>query len=407
MVGRTYPLKACHAGHAKVRVMFSAPLGVLMTSSPPLRSLWLALLLLAAAVVPAVGLAEDTGLLDVKANVPDAIVLVDGEPLGAVPLLELLPAGRHQIIVTRDGFADWSQTVTLKADTQLELIANLARIAPALEVFVDIDKATVTVDGKVVGVGSHVVIDPTTPGTHQVAIAAPGYGQWVGAVTLRPGEVVPVRVNLRGSQGRLEIRSTPAGATVTVDGRDVGRTPVTVEPVAPGSHGVRIAMVGRAETLQNVVVDPGKVVNLETALLENGGTLEVKSNVEAARVSVNGVELGVGRQEIGSLEPGIYSIRVSAPGYTDFLKSAVAVEAGKRASVNAKLRPFEYGGTKLVGGDPVPVHRRPGFWGALGGGVGGAVVAAIIIAVVATPPDDTEPPITVDPPVVDSAFVLP
>jgi hypothetical protein len=44
--------------------------------------------------------------------------------------------------------------------------------------------------------------------------------------------------------GSLSITSRPAGATVTLDGRVVGVTPLTLPEVAAGSHAVRLDLVG-------------------------------------------------------------------------------------------------------------------------------------------------------------------
>jgi hypothetical protein len=44
--------------------------------------------------------------------------------------------------------------------------------------------------------------------------------------------------------GSLSISSRPAGATVTLDGRVVGVTPLTLPEVAAGSHAVRLELEG-------------------------------------------------------------------------------------------------------------------------------------------------------------------
>lgn len=354
-------------------------------------------------VGPASANAQATGLLDVKANVADALVLLDGEPLGTVPLLEVVAAGRHTVLVTRPGFADSSHTIDVPPDSQVEVLATLRRIDPALEVTADVDTARVSVDGKLIGTGALVRLDPARPGSHQVAVEAPGYGQWVGVVTLRPGEVTPVKVALRGTQGAIAVKTEPAGALVLVDGREAGRAPTRVDPVPPGSHGIRLRLDGRADVLQTVVVDPGRVVQVEATLAEAGGALEVRPNSDRARVFVNGVDIGAGKQQIESLQPGMYSLRVTAPGYTDFLKT-VQVEVGKKTAVAARLVPFS-GGTSAVA--EVPVGRRPAFWAALGGGIGAGVAAAVIAGVAATQVQDVPDPTGVTPPTADARFALP
>ena len=45
-------------------------------------------------------------------------------------------------------------------------------------------------------------------------------------------------------RGRLIVRSTPAGARVFVDGRERGRTPLTLGSLSPGSYAIRVARDG-------------------------------------------------------------------------------------------------------------------------------------------------------------------
>lgn len=363
-----------------------------------MRFPFLPLALLVAALLPGTAFAQATGILDVQANVPDAFVLLDGEPVGQTPYLEIIEAGSYLLTVTRDGFEDYSEDIVLKADTSLEVRAELVRIEPGLEVTVDVDGATVFLDGEQIGTGRRVVMDPAPRGRHELTVESEAYGTWNAQVTLNPGLVTPVQVNLRGSLGSVAVVTNPEGASVRLDGSDKGTTPLTIEPVEPGSHGLRIEAEDRSTVLRQVVVDAGKTVDVEVDLVEEAGSLEVKPSLAEAAVFVNGVEIGVGKQSLENLKPGTYSVRVTAADHTDFIQSVV-VEENKKASVVAKLESFEFNGgrnNRLAGGPPTnrdgtPVTKRPGFWAAIGGGVG-AAVAVGVIAGVAAANNSGEPP---------------
>ncbi len=344
----------------------------------------LAVLLLAA--LPGTAIGQATGILDVQANVDEAFVLLDGEPVGQTPFLEIVDAGSYELTVRRAGFEEYSEAIVLKADTSLEIRAQLVRVEPGLEVTVDVDGATVALDGQQIGIGRKVVMDPAPRGRHELTVESDAYGTWRAPVTLKPGVVTPVQVNLRGSLGSIVVSTNPGKAKVILDGEEKGRTPVTIEPVQPGSHGLRIERRGKSSVLQQVVVDAGKTVELDIALVEEAGSLEVKPSVSGAKVLVNGVAVGQGRQLIENLQPGSYSVRVTAPEHTDFIQSII-VEQDKRATVTAKLESFEFGGGRNrrlaggppgAGGDGIPVTKRPGFWAAIGGGVGAAIAVGVI-----------------------------
>ena len=68
-------------------------------------------------------------------------------------------------------------------------------------------------------------------------------------------------------EGSLVVASKPGGATVQLDGRPVGTTPLTMPAVAAGAHAIRLELAGYQVWSASVQVNAGKV-NRVTASLE-------------------------------------------------------------------------------------------------------------------------------------------
>ena len=66
--------------------------------------------------------------------------------------------------------------------------------------------------------------------------------------------------------GSLFIESEPAGASVYVDGRLAGETPLTIETLAAGVHRVRLVRLGYLENSRLVTVKAGSRATLRTRL---------------------------------------------------------------------------------------------------------------------------------------------
>lgn len=62
----------------------------------------------------------------------------------------------------------------------------------------------------------------------------------------------------RPAAGQLRVDSIPEGATVLVDERLSGTTPVWVHPLTPGKHRLRVEMAGRFPWKQEVALAPGQ-----------------------------------------------------------------------------------------------------------------------------------------------------
>ncbi len=156
-----------------------------------------------------------------------------------------------------------------------------------------------------------------------------------------------------GTAGRIVVRSTPAGARVFIDGRDVGRTPVTTRNLAQGEHDVRIAREGYTTVERRVMVTAVTPASSVTVALARTrptaptptsqaaservpGSLGVDSRPGGASVFVDGKLVGTTPLLLASVEPGQHDVRLEREGYRHW-NSSVRVVAGERQRIAASL----------------------------------------------------------------------
>jgi hypothetical protein len=124
--------------------------------------------------------------------------------------------------------------------------------------------AQVNVDGQASGV------TPLTltlkPGNHNVELRGSGDPRTI-PVTITAGTQVSQYIELPKvtAFGQLQVRSEPAGASVTVDGIPRGKAPVLVESLAAGEHSVVLEADG-ANIKQTVAVEAGMTASLVVPL---------------------------------------------------------------------------------------------------------------------------------------------
>jgi len=137
------------------------------------------------------------GSLQITAS-PQANIYLDGESRGMTPRnLNQVPLGSHTLRVTRPGYAQQEQTVVLTAEEPSARLAFTLRRGSA---------------------------------------AAP----------TAPRSVLTVL-----------IESTPAGARISIDGRDLGPTPLMVRQLRPGTHTLEVRMPGYRLWSQRLTVAAG------------------------------------------------------------------------------------------------------------------------------------------------------
>jgi len=121
--------------------------------------------------------------------------------------------------------------------------------------------ATVVIDDREHGVTPLTV--RVSAGTHVLQVRAGTTEPRVIPLQIRGGVQTAQYVELQGvaTTGVLEVRSEPARARVTIDGREHGSTPLTLRDVAPGDYQVVLERSGWKST-QVVRVEPGGTAQL-------------------------------------------------------------------------------------------------------------------------------------------------
>ena len=166
--------------------------------------------------------------------------------------------------------------------------------------------------------------------------------------------------------GRLLVRSTPSGASVSVDGVARGVTPLALRDLDVGTRNVTIARRGYIAETRTVLISkarPSRTLEVRLASASEPkpaaggaprpgtpaslgrpgvttGTLSVDSRPAGAAVSINGKASGVTPLTINDLAPGDYQILMTLPGYRSFATTARVV-AGERVRAAASLTSVE------------------------------------------------------------------
>ncbi len=337
----------------------------------------LALLLsLVGLLAPAAAADGPTGILKVRSNVEGAEVWVDGALLGTAPLSKYVAVGSHQLRVVADRYDPFVRKIDVDADKTVEVQAALTPGAGTVE-FAGPAGARLALDGVDRGPLPIRLPNPGA-GAHTWRVEAPKFEPAEGRLEVVAGKNYLVDVEMRSSRGVFVVESTPAGASVSLDGAVVGVTPLRLENVEPGAHVVMLTHPERAGVLERVDTSDGSRGEVKATLPKTGGTLEITTGSADARVLVDGATVGSGQKVVlGPLRKGRVKLQI---------------ELGDRKVIDTVAVPARGTLALRVAGD-VLVERKPlvqrwGFWAAVGGAAvaGGATAAAVAVATAPEPP---------------------
>jgi serine/threonine protein kinase len=137
----------------------------------------------------------------------------------------------------------------------------------------------------------------------------------------------------------LRIETRPPGASVWIDGRVAGETPLSIRDLRAGLHQVRVAQEGYAPAELTFEIPEGtNPPPLHFVMAALHTPTEIFSDPAAAAVTVDGRPIGTTPIEKLTLGPGLHAIRMEREGFLPTVKD-VEARPGVKLVVRARLEP--------------------------------------------------------------------
>jgi len=166
-------------------------------------------------------------------------------------------------------------------------------------------------------------------GKYTLEVKKEGYEDYKKEVTIERGKETVIIANLEISTGSLIVKTDPDGATVFVDGKNYGLTPIEIKDLEIGEHEIVISKEGYAQIIKKIDIRK-ETVTIEEILIEAISEIFINTNPKGAKVIINGKEMGVTPLTLKDINPGRYIITFKAIGYEEMTKS-IEVKEGLNA----------------------------------------------------------------------------
>ena len=274
------------------------------------------------------------GLLSIEVPVA-ATVSIDGAEAGAAPGVFEVAPGKRTVSIAAPRYRVFSTELDVEgAGVRQSLAPELVPAWAKVNVISEPAGAELYVAGQLRGVTPlETEIDE---GSQPLELRLKGFTPWatdLSVVANQPQTVGPVRLGL--PDGRLVIRSNPAGASVTVGGAYRGQTPLEL-PVRPDlSQAIVLAKPGYEPAERSVSVGPGARQVIDLELTGIYGELTVTAQPADAQLFVDGAPRGNANQKL-RLTATTHDIEIRKPGLVTH-KVSVTPRPGLTQAVNVTL----------------------------------------------------------------------
>jgi hypothetical protein len=323
------------------------------------------------------------GTITVNSSVEGATVFVDGEEIGPAPLSKSIAPGQHDVRVVADYFDPFVRRVRVEPDRTVTVAARLRSGRGTVEFVTEPRGVNVFVDGRPLG-KAPIRITDLPAGSHRYLLEREGFESVDARFKFEEGKNVLVHAVLDSSDGLFLVETSPAGATVEVDGEVAGQTPLRQTDLPRGVHTVQVSLEGYAASFRRYDTSAGGKIEFSARLFEDASRVVIHTGRKDARVYVEGHFVGEGRKvDVGEVQRGRYEVQVDAPGFQTLTQKVLVPTIG-RTAIRAKLSDTAGQGEIVV---LPPITRRWGFWVAAGV-VASASVPATIVVVAASQPEE-------------------
>ena len=156
-------------------------------------------------------------------------------------------------------------SVTLSSPTLSVETPGIPAVPPALEVGSTPDNSSVSVDGQYLGKTPYTT-DNIGTGTHTITVSRFGYAPYTTSASFVNGMTTVINATLLAEPESLVIMTVPAGAAISVDGKNAGISPATIPNLVPGNHTVNLTKDGYIASVQQVTIMPGLTGQLAITL---------------------------------------------------------------------------------------------------------------------------------------------
>ena len=230
------------------------------------------------------------GRLRITSSPAGAEVVIEGvrESYTTPCTTDVLPSGQYRVSLSKAKYLSASRTVEVSdgavTPVQFDLAANYADVSVS-----SLQGADIYLNGTRVGTTSYSA--DLTPGVYDFEARLASHRTAKRQVEVEANKPQRITLSPTPIYGSLDVVSEPMNAVVTIDGRNCGQTPVTIDNLLVGQHSVTIAKEGYSAETASVTIEEGRTAEVSRRL-SNGRQLTFASTPSGAELYIDGSRMG-------------------------------------------------------------------------------------------------------------------
>ncbi len=282
-------------------------------------------------------LVKAKGSLKIISQPLEADIFLDNKYSGKTPqTLSNLDAGEHRLKLSKSGYEDYEQVLSIKGNKQERITVDLPEILPAtLKIISQPADCDVYLNRQFKG-KTPLVLHKVTPGFTSILLTHPMHKDWMTTIVLESTEAKELEPVLKKKTGKIVINSKPDGADIKINGVPTGKTPLVISEIEYGKYTIKISKRDYETKTEYISLYSENTKTINTRLLPGKAKLTIKGSPAGADILINNELAGNMPLTKNEMDAGEYSIRITASGYEN-QKAKIKLLPNKTSDIKIDL----------------------------------------------------------------------
>lgn len=204
-------------------------------------------------------------------------------------ITEELPSKEYTVRFMLDNYAPQNRKVTVRdgetTELQVSLDARFAKVTiqslAGADIFINGEKK-----------GTTRLDTDLREGLYDIEVQLTHHKTKSSQIEVIAKQPQTITLNPEPIYGSLDIQSIPIGAKISIDGKDYGETPMTIENLLEGQHEVQLSKSGYASVIKQINIEQNHITNLNETL-SHGKTVTIETGKNGDEIYLDGKKVGI------------------------------------------------------------------------------------------------------------------
>ncbi|MBU4485600.1 MAG: PEGA domain-containing protein [Candidatus Delongbacteria bacterium] len=289
-------------------------------------------------------------IVSITSDPQGAEIFLNGQKFGMTPMQESLIAGEYSLTLRKNFYYPLDKSFTVKEGQTMEIPS--IKLTPKFGYYsVKSDQKGVKLylDGAYLAENS-VAKTKIESGKHIFKAELDMYHTETQEIEFKDGDEKDIMFKMKPNFGKLIIKSEPSDAVIWLNGKQVGKTPYSIEQARSGKYVVKLTMELWSDYEDQVEVFDSKTTDKTLVMNKNFGTIVIKA--KDCDIFVNGEKKGKSEFK-GNLPPGKYTVTAKRAKHRDHEKE-IYVNIGREQEID--LTPDPIMGSVNIFSEPIETN---------------------------------------------------